>query len=73
MAETHDANACSCSCHRSDEVARDLLYELADREADFRRRLRRAQLDVAESADWTALSRTPTFDELRRRRGEAAA
>lgn len=64
----HDAHTCPCTCHRADEVARDLLYELADREADIRRRLRRAQLDVAESADWVALACMPTYEELRERR-----
>lgn len=72
MTETHDATVCPCTCHRLDEIARDVARELADREADLRRRLRRAQLDVAESTDWSALSRTSTFAELAQCRGETA-
>lgn len=51
-----------------EQVADDLLEQMAEQEREIQRRVREASWDVAGAADWVALAARPSFAELQRRR-----
>ena len=56
----------------TERVAADLRRQLDDEDMAVLARLRQASWDVSASRDWVVEAARPTYDELRRRRGQAA-